>query len=493
MVPPLEDGGYLSPEAELDALVTAFPDVGFILDSEGQYVQVLSSPGSRELLYDEPEALLGSRIGELFPDAKAARIMSNVEAALSTGEVRTFEYALDVSDGQRWFEGRVAPVGGDEYDHVVYVARDITARRRREQELDRQREYMHAMLDSLDDLFYALDRDGTLVDWNRAVEVVTGYDSEELAGCGVTELFEGDATERLASFVTEMFDEGSARRVTEVQPKHSGPIPYEFVAALFDDPKGEDLVVGIGRDVSERREREEQVRVFGRVLRHNMRNKMTVVDGTAEFLERHDAVDADDEVAVAAERIRSAARDLMRLTEKAHDATETLLQEHHYGAVDVDAVVAGVVEESRARAGSATISYDGDGDATARATPAIGQAVEELIENAVLHGGSASQVRVAVDADGETVTVHVSDDGPGLPDHEANIITERREISPVFHASGMGLWLVRWIVRRSRGDIAITEGGPDGTTVRIELPRADGDRAIDGRADGGRNGSSTPE
>jgi signal transduction histidine kinase len=71
------------------------------------------------------------------------------------------------------------------------------------------------------------------------------------------------------------------------------------------------------------------------------------------------------------------------------------------------------------------------------------------------------------------VAVLVSDDGPGLPDHEANIITEHREISPVFHASGMGLWLVRWIVRRSHGDIAIADRGADGTTVRIELPRVD--------------------
>ncbi|WP_135364345.1 PAS domain-containing protein [Halosimplex halophilum] len=484
MVPPLEGGGYLPPEAELDALVTAFPDVGFILDADGRYVQVLSGPESEELLYDDPEVLLGSRVDELFDGGTAERIVSNVEAALEAGEVRTFEYALDVGDGERWFEGRVAPVPDDGYDHVVYVARDVTARKRRERELARQRGYMHAMLDSLDDLFYALDRDGELVDWNRTVEAVTGYGSEELAGCGVTELFGGDATERLATFVAEVFEEGSARRVTEVQPRNGGPIPYEFVAALFDDPDGEDLVVGIGRDVSERREREEQVRVFGRVLRHNMRNKMTVVDGTAEFLERRDPAGVGGDA--AAERIRSAARDLMQLTEKAHDATEVLLQEHHHGAVDVNAIVAGVVEEFEARAGRATVSYDGDDDAVARAIPAVGQAVEELVENAVQHGGDrdpgASTVRVAVDAGGDAVTVTVSDDGPGLPDHEANIITEHREISPVFHASGMGLWLVRWIVRRSRGEIEIVERGPDGTTIEIALPRA-GQETDDGGAE----------
>ncbi|WP_436930470.1 PAS domain-containing protein [Halosimplex halobium] len=480
MVPPLGDGGSLPPAAELDALVTAFPDVGFILDADGRYVQVLSSPASRELLYDDPEALLGERVDEVFDDGTADRIVTNLAAALETGEVRTFEYTLDVGGGERWFEGRIAPVRGEAYDHVVYVARDITTRKRRERELARQRGYMQAMLDSLDDLFYALDRDGELVDWNRTVETVTGYDGEELAGCGVTELFEGDATERLATFVAEVFEEGSARRVTEVQPRNGGPIPYEFVAALFDDPDGEDLVVGVGRDVSERREREEQVRVFGRVLRHNMRNKMTVVDGTAEFLERREPPDASSDA--AAERIRSAARDLMQLTEKAHDATEVLLQEHHYGAVDVDAVVAGIVEEFDTRPGGTDVTYDGDDDATARAIPAVGQAVEELVENAVEHGGereaSASNVRVAVDADGGAVTVLVSDDGPGLPDHEANIITEHREISPVFHASGMGLWLVRWIVRRSHGEVEVVERGPDGTTIEIALPQAD--RAPDG-------------
>ncbi|WP_436909881.1 PAS domain-containing protein [Halosimplex marinum] len=489
MVPPLGDGGSLPPDAELDALVTAFPDVGFILDADGTYVQVLSSPASRELLYDDPGSLLGERVDEVFDDETADRVVTNLEAALETGEVRTFEYTLDVGDGERWFEGRIAPVRGEEYDHVVYVARDVTTRKRRERELARQRGYMHAMLDSLDDLFYALDRDGNLVDWNRTVETVTGYEGEELAGCGVTELFGGDATERLATFVAEVFEEGSARRVTEVQPKSGGPIPYEFVAALFDDPDGENLVVGVGRDVSERREREEQVRVFGRVLRHNMRNKMTVVDGTAEFLERGESAEAGGDAA-AAERIRSAARDLMQLTEKAHDATEVLLHEHHHGAVDVDAVVAGIVEEFDAREGRATVSYDGDGDATARAIPAIGQAVEELVENAVQHGGDrdpgASTVRVAVDADGDAVTVTVSDDGPGLPDHEANIITEHREISPVFHASGMGLWLVRWIVRRSRGEVDIVERGPDGTTIEIALPRAEGE------TDDGGTGPSSP-
>jgi len=481
MVPPLDDGGRLSAETELRALVDAFPDVGFILDTEGRYVQVLSGPESEGLLYDDPEELLGSRIPDLYDDETAELFMSNVRTAVETGKLQSFEYSLVVPEGERYFEARVTPVGGVDgetgTDYVVYVARDVTEWHESRRELARQRGYMRQMLDSLDDVFYALDREGNLVDWNRAVETVSGYTADELSTCAVYDIFGEGVVGRLQAFVTEVLESGSARRVAEIETKSGAQIPYEFVAGLFDDPRGGDLVVGIGRDVSERVEREEQVRVFGRVLRHNMRNKMTVIEGTAETLDS----ESDGAFAPATGRIRSAADDLTRLTEKAHDATEILLQESHPEPVDVDATAREVVSERLLEHDRAEFAYSGDRGATAVAIPAIRQAIAELVENAVVHsrgpdsdGGDDPEVRVSVEALTDVVTVTVSDDGPGLPDHEANIVTEEREMTPVFHASGMGLWLVRWIVRRSRGDLRLDDNGDGGTTLTIELSRANG-------------------
>ena len=476
-MPPLDDGNRLSPEIELRALVDAFPDVGFILDTEGRYVEVLSGPESEQLLYDDPEELLGSQIPEVFDEEMAGTFMSNVDAAIESGTLQSFEYSLDVPDGRRWFEARVAPVetvdGEAGTDYVVYVARDVTDRRESQQELARQRGYMRQMLDSLDDVFYALDREGDLVDWNRSVETVSGYTADELSTCAVYDVFGERARERLQAFVTEAVETGSARRVTEIETKAGRRIPYEFVAGLFDDPRGGELVVGIGRDVSERVEREEQVQVFGRVLRHNMRNKMTVIEGTAETLER----ESDGALSTEAERIRSAAHALTRLTEKAHDATDILLQEARPEPQDIDAVAREVVSERLLEHDRAQFAYTGDRGARAVAIPAIRQAIDELVENAVQHSGAVSRttdpmVRVSVESDADIVRITVSDDGPGLPDHEANIVTEEREMTPVFHASGMGLWLVRWIVKRSRGDLELVDDGEDGTTISIELSRA---------------------
>jgi PAS domain S-box-containing protein len=342
---------------------------------------------------------------------------------------------------------------------------------------------MRQMLDSLDDVFYALDRDGNLVDWNHTVETVSGYTADELSTCAVYDIFGDGARRRLRVFVTEVLETGSARRVTEVETKAGARIPYEFVAGLFDDPRGGDLVVGIGRDVSERIEREEQIQVFGRVLRHNMRNKMTVIEGTAETLDR----ESDGAFSPATGRIRSAADDLTRLTEKAHDATEILLRESRPEPVDLDAVAREVVSDSLLDHERAQFVYSGDQGATAVAIPAIRQAVAELVENAVVHSrrpdgddGEDPEVRVSVETLPDAVTVTVSDDGPGLPDHEANIVTEEREMTPVFHASGMGLWLVRWIVKRSRGELELVDDGDSGTAITIELTRANGLESRDG-------------
>jgi PAS domain S-box-containing protein len=484
MAPPLDDDSRLSAETELRALVEAFPDAGYVLDAEGRYVEVLSSPESEQGLHRDPGELLDSRVAEVFDDETAELFMSNVRDALGTGELQSFEYSLDVAEGERWFEARLTPVdsvdGGRETDYVVYVARDVTDWRESQREIARQRGYMRQMLDSLDDVFYALDREGELVDWNRAVETVSGYTADELSACAIYDIFDERAGERLHAFVAEVLETGSARRVTEIETKSGTRIPYEFVAGLFDDPRGEDLVVGIGRDVSERVEREEQVRVFGRVLRHNMRNKMTVIEGTAETLDR----ESDGAFSGATDRIRSAAADLTRLTEKAHDATDILLHEGRREPIDIDAVARGVVSERLVEHGRAQFAYSGDRGATAVAIPAIRQAIAELVENAVVHGrnpdsdgsGRADdpEVRVSVERRTDVATVTVSDDGPGLPDHEANIVTEEREMSPTFHASGMGLWLVRWIVERSHGDLELVDDGRSGTTITIELSRVNG-------------------
>jgi len=64
----------------------------------------------------------------------------------------------------------------------------------------------------------------------------------------------------------------------------------------------------------------------------------------------------------------------------------------------------------------------------------------------------------------------VSDDGPGVPDHELAVIDEGAE-SALEHGSGLGLWLVDWGANTLGGDVTF-DVDESGTTVTVTLPAA---------------------
>ena len=65
----------------------------------------------------------------------------------------------------------------------------------------------------------------------------------------------------------------------------------------------------------------------------------------------------------------------------------------------------------------------------------------------------------------------VADNGPGIPESERRAISQGIE-TQLAHVSGLGLWLTKWIVDQSNGDIRFAQNDPRGTIVGIRLPAA---------------------
>ena len=64
--------------------------------------------------------------------------------------------------------------------------------------------------------------------------------------------------------------------------------------------------------------------------------------------------------------------------------------------------------------------------------------------------------------------VRVADDGPGIPAAEVNVL-ERGYETPLEHGSGLGLWIVNWIVTESGGGISFDENDPRGSVVTLRF------------------------
>lgn len=129
---------------QLTALDTAFPDLGFLFDAEGRYLDCLTSHSTSDLLYIDTDELLGKTLHEVLPSDTADRLLSTIQEAIETGELQSIEYELDVPAGTRCFEGRSVAVTDGEYgpDTVVFIARDITDRKGRERTLERQHDVL---------------------------------------------------------------------------------------------------------------------------------------------------------------------------------------------------------------------------------------------------------------------------------------------------------------------------------------------------------------
>jgi formate hydrogenlyase transcriptional activator len=132
-------------EERLRAIGNALPDIVFVINETGRYVEIMTS--KENLLYLSAERLEGQTFHEVFPKPEADRFLALVQKTIATRQSQVLEYDLNVPAGQRWFEGRTAPLQLkiDGKDCIVFVARDITDRKRAD-ELHSQNVYLQEEL-----------------------------------------------------------------------------------------------------------------------------------------------------------------------------------------------------------------------------------------------------------------------------------------------------------------------------------------------------------
>ncbi|MCP4404393.1 MAG: PAS domain-containing protein, partial [bacterium] len=125
----VEDALHAS-EAELRALFIGMPDVVLMLNCEGRYLKI--APTSPELLYKPADELLGKTLYHVFSQDQADLFLEHIHQSLDAQELVSLEYCLQIGETEAWFDGRISPMSDDT---VVFVARDITERKRMENSL----------------------------------------------------------------------------------------------------------------------------------------------------------------------------------------------------------------------------------------------------------------------------------------------------------------------------------------------------------------------
>ena len=157
------------------ALLSALPDNMFLIRGDGTYVDFYSN--DPDALSLPPDRIIGSRIGEHLPAEDVELRMSTIRHVIETGEPATFE--LEIVDrrgnpGVR--EVRMVRSGRDE---VLAITRDVTDRKRAEEEVLRQRDFLGTVVNTAKSIFCVVATDGSIVRFNSFCEQITGFTDDE--------------------------------------------------------------------------------------------------------------------------------------------------------------------------------------------------------------------------------------------------------------------------------------------------------------------------
>lgn len=321
-------------------------------------------------------------------------------------------------------------------------------------------------LEELSSCVFTLDDEHRIVDVNEAAQETFGLDAtgplgepvEDVIGACVDDLTTDapvgvDPAGDLWTASTVFLETVGGRRRFHV----------DAVDMTDDDGRRLGLVVGL-EDITDRALREQRISILNRVLRHNLRNKLSIIRGHAEMLPD------DGEADAFSGAIEEAASELLALGERARDV-ERLLSVDAETTADVGAVAEEVVEAHRTAAGETTFQLDVV-ERVHVSTPreALAFVLEELCENAAKHNDASDpRVTVRCDREGGWGRVQVIDNGPTLDDQELVAIDAEGE-SPLEHGSGLGLWSVRWIVTAFGGHLDVEDNEPRGSTMTVLLP-----------------------
>lgn len=223
----------------------------------------------------------------------------------------------------------------------------------------------------------------------------------------------------------------------------------------------------------------QQLTVLNRVLRHNVRNGANVISGWADHLGDGNG-DADQ-----VESIQAEANDLVKLGERARKV-ERVLQSDGDRREAIDLVGILETEISRVREGHPGLGVRDSlsDEATVSAHPLIESAITSLFDDMVERTSDrSSRVEVACfgpeQTEGNWGTIRITHGGESIPD-QVVVALERGYETPLEHGCGLNLWVVKWIVTNSGGEIEFDETASGMTTVTVRLPPPETERTIGG-------------
>ncbi|GAB7010737.1 PAS domain S-box protein [Halorubrum trueperi] len=401
--------------------------------------------------YDEEPSLHDAL--DVYLTEDRPRVANAVEDAIAAGEPFDVEARFQRPDGElRWFRIRGEPTTEDgEVVTLRGAVHDITTHKEREQELRQIREEYEALFNGMNDAAWVINTDTEFLAVNDVAVERTGYTRAELLSMRPHDIDAGLDDDAITALITDMPADEIQVFETIRETKDGEQIPVEISSSLVTY-QGETAVLSIGRDISDRKQREKQLEQFASIVSHDLRNPLTVAAGRLELAREGCDSEHLADIARAHERMNALIDDLLTLAREGEPAGS---------AESID--LARLTERcwKNVATGEATLTIASDRRIHADKSR-LQQLLENLIRNAVEHGGEDVIITIGELADG----FYIEDTGPGIPEAERADVFEAG-YSTTADGTGFGLPIVKQVAHAHGWDVRVTDSSDGGARFEI--------------------------
>jgi PAS domain S-box-containing protein len=396
--------------------------------------------------------------------------------ALASGDVRDVE----VFSGPIEIEGKTL---------LYSLVHDITGRKRAQDALRIREEQYRRIFESVTDALVILDSDATITEVNPAACRIYGYDRAELIGLNARDLVHPDYHPVLEQFIHNIQTTGTFSGET-VDIRKNGETFYAEVKGTSILFEGKPHLLGIVRDVTERKQTEQQRLEFemekerSNVLQHlishashDLRTPLTTIKTNIYLLNRlSDPAKQQRHLDI----LETQARHLERLLEDMLNMSRLdKVTDFKFVALDVNTIVQSIVTRHHSLAQKKNHTLTCIPDAVmpaARADPIqLDRALTHVVQNALHYTPDGGTITVRTTSNDQHVIIAVEDTGIGIETDDLPYIFDRfyradKARSTDTGGAGLGLAISKRIVEAHQGWIEVESEPGVGSMFRIVLP-----------------------
>ena len=443
------------------------------------------------------DEIIGVKYNELGIFGQDNNKYEAVFARCIEGNTEPFEVEIEAQSGDKiWMEIHPALVNESGQNSIRFTVRDITGRKTAETALHESKERYTALFDRLQDAVFIVDLQGDFIDANPAALKMFDYKGDENQTINVASLVDTQQMTLVYDILKEVKRSGSQSKPAQFNlKKRNGDYFWveSTVVLLYQDGKPFGIQ-GIARDISKRKEVEEQLTIakekaetanklkseFLANISHELRTPMQGILGYARLgIDRVKSLSEEktaayfQEIHISGQRLMGLLNNLLDLSKLESNAVEFNFKPERLGLVTETVIneLYAIINEKELKVIFEKFDFD---DVASLDVAKIGQVIRNLLGNAIKFSKRGSKIEIAIHPKDSQLLFTISDNGIGIPERELGEIFDKFVQSSKNKngagGTGLGLSISKKIIEIHKGKIWAEENPAGGAILKFQIP-----------------------